>query len=515
MSVATMPEITFESSWDRKTGLCLTTVRDGDKLIHADKLDPASAADRMRFVAHVRNNFPGLEVESIEDELLRLADVQSKGTQTPQPIPIETVTDLRAESWPEKMDQEAFHGIAGEIVQLIAPQTEADPVAILISFLVGFGNIVGRTAYFLADGARHHANIFAVLVGQTSKGRKGTSWNQVARILRHAAAAWMVDCVQRGLSSGEGLIWAVRDPITVKKSKSRREAETVEVTEDAGVEDKRLLALETEFALVLRVLEREGNSLSAIIRQAWDSGDMRTLTKNSPARATGAHVSILGHITREELRRYLSDTEMANGFGNRFTWFCVRRSQYLPDGGNLSDESLETLTKKVAQVLAFALEEREIRRDKDAKAMWHSVYPKLSGDRSGLFGFLTSRAEAQVMRFALIFALLDRSSLIRTEHLLAALAVWEYVEASVRHLFGSSLGDPVADAILRALRQTPMGLTRTEISNVLGRNTNAGRLNAALRLLVESDHVTRTLEQTQGRSAERWFAKVSATKETK
>ena len=91
--------------------------------------------------------------------------------------------------------------------------------------------------------------------------------------------------------------------------------------------------MEQEFASVLKVAEREGSTLSATIRQAWDSGNLRILNKNSPARATGAHISILGHVTKAELLRYLTSTEAANGFANRFLWVCVRRSKCLPEGG--------------------------------------------------------------------------------------------------------------------------------------------------------------------------------------
>ena len=73
----------------------------------------------------------------------------------------------------------------------------------------------------------------------------------------------------------------------------------------------------------------------AVVRQAWDTGTLRTLTRNNPLTATDAHISIIGHITAEELRRHLTSTEAANGFANRFLWLPVRRSKQLPDGGNL------------------------------------------------------------------------------------------------------------------------------------------------------------------------------------
>jgi hypothetical protein len=41
------------------------------------------------------------------------------------------------------------------------------------------------------------------------------------------------------------------------------------------------------------------------------------IAKNVPVRATGAHIAILGHITKDELLRFISGTELANGFANR------------------------------------------------------------------------------------------------------------------------------------------------------------------------------------------------------
>jgi hypothetical protein len=139
------------------------------------------------------------------------------------------------------------------------------------------------------------------MVGVTSKRRKGSSWSQVKRVLQNLDAKWLSGCVQSGLSSGEGLIWPVRDPIERRDpvKKGGRMVGYQTVIADHGVEDKRLLDLETEFASVLRIIGREVSTLSATIRQAWDSGELRILTKNSPAKATGAHISIVGHITRE------------------------------------------------------------------------------------------------------------------------------------------------------------------------------------------------------------------------
>jgi hypothetical protein len=116
-------------------------------------------------------------------------------------------------SWPEPLAEPAFHGLAGEIVRAIEPHTEADLAALLIQFLVGFGNLVGRGPYTAVEADRHYANLFAALVGVTAKGRKGTAWGHVRRVLENIDPQWASGRIQGGLSSGEGLIWGVRDKI--------------------------------------------------------------------------------------------------------------------------------------------------------------------------------------------------------------------------------------------------------------------------------------------------------------
>jgi hypothetical protein len=109
---------------------------------------------------------------------------------------------IMSREWPEPPHEAIYHGLAGEIVRTIDPHTEADPVAILVQFLVAFGSAVGRGPHFLAEADRHGANLFAVFVGETAKGRKGSSWGQARRVVEMAEADWTAR-VKSGLSSGE------------------------------------------------------------------------------------------------------------------------------------------------------------------------------------------------------------------------------------------------------------------------------------------------------------------------
>ena len=105
--------------------------------------------------------------------------------------------------WPTAPEAAAYDGLAGEITDRIAPETEADPVAILAQLLVGFGAAVGRGAWFEVEATRHHPNQFAILVGDSSKARKGSSWDRVWRLLAHADPS-LPARLTTGLSSGEG-----------------------------------------------------------------------------------------------------------------------------------------------------------------------------------------------------------------------------------------------------------------------------------------------------------------------
>ena len=410
---------------------------------------------------------------------------------------------------PAPMDQAAYYGLAGDIVKVLEPQTEADPVALLVHVLLAMGNIWGRGPHFRVGGASHHTNENAICVGNTSSARKGTARADTFNLIRQVDPLWESDRVMGGLSTGEGLIWGVRDEIEKRepiRGKNRVISGYQTNISDEGVTDKRLLVIEPEFASVLRVAGRDGNTLSTVYRQAWESGLLRVLNKNSPVKATDAHISVIGHITREELLMELSNNDKVNGFGNRNLWVWVTRSKFLPDGGAWGDFDFGPLINRLKGVVDFAREAGEMRRDTEAGVMWHEVYPQLSRERGGLFGALTSRAEAHVLRLSCIYALLDCSIKVQRCHLEAALAVWKYCEDSAEFIFGDAVGNQVADQILKALRNTPDGLTRNELRDLFGRHRSAGQIGAALRILRERALVECVREDTGGRPVERWFA---------
>ena len=155
------------------------------------------------------------------------------------------------------------------------------------------------------------------------------------------------------------------------------------------------------------------------------------------------------------------------------------------------------------------LVEKAVLMNVEASELWGRIYSELSSDKGGLVGAVVARGEAQVVRLALIYALLDGADAIRLPHLKAALAVWQYCEDSARYIFGKGLGDGVADTILAALRQAgAAGMSRTDFFTLFGRNLSATKISSAV-LLLEKYGLAKKYELTRlirkgGRPSERW-----------
>ncbi len=131
---------------------------------------------------------------------------------------------------------------------------------------------------------------------------------------------------------------------------------------------------------------------------------------------------------------------------------------------------------------------------------------RLERDRPGRAGALTARAGPHVLRLALVYALTEQSRVVAVRHLLAALAVWEYCEASVAYLFWDATGDAVADDALTLIRRCPAGVTRTDLFAYFARNITSARLSAALGRLLTLGRVRREdRNDTGGRPAEVYF----------
>jgi hypothetical protein len=160
------------------------------------------------------------------------------------------------------LSDSALYGLAGEVVQAIEPHTEADPAALLISYLVMLGNACGPQPS--AVGADWHpGRLFALIVGDSATGRKGTAGSEIERLFDLAEPDWFASRVERGIQSAEAVIARAGD----------------------SGRDPRLLLTEFEFGRLLATMSRRPN-LSSVLKEAYDGRPLSTITKDPANRRT-------------------------------------------------------------------------------------------------------------------------------------------------------------------------------------------------------------------------------------
>ena len=269
---------------------------------------------------------------------------------TTQPVPF---TTKHPAVWPKPLSRDAMPGIIGEFIDEATNHSEADPAAVLAQFLNRFAIECGAKPHLKIGESRHSARENVVIVGDTSKGRKGTSAAPVEAVFKILDGSCRVS--PGPLSSGEGIIYAVRDPVEEWRVNRNTNEGSLVIT-DPGVDDKRLLIIEEEFAASLQASKREGNTLSSIVRTLFDSGNAEPLTKSSRIKCTEAHVGITAHITLFELKKLLTENDKLNGFGNRFLWICSRRSKLVAFPEPLSDSIKQRMMAHLNKVIRKARE---------------------------------------------------------------------------------------------------------------------------------------------------------------
>ena len=239
------------------------------------------------------------------------------------------------------------------------------------------------------------------------------------------------------------------------------------------------------------------SSLSTMLRCAWDTGTLEPLTKTFRIKATKAHIGILTHITLEELNQKLTEAEAFNGFANRFLWCLSRRSKLVSMPEPMPSEKLSPLQSELLEIIYQARSIERMYLDGYTKEAWEPVYRELTRDVGGLLGAVTNRAEAQVLRLSMIYALLDRREYIKPKHLESALALWRYCEASAKFIFASKESNPHARKILNALHSGPK--STTQIYELFGRKLNKETKEKALKELTAKGKIDTFKEETGGK----------------
>jgi hypothetical protein len=248
----------------------------------------------------------------------------------------------------------------------------------------------------------------------------------------------------------------------------------------------------------MKVLSREGNTLWPVVRNAWDGKALQTMVRNAPLRATGTHIGILGHITKEQLFRHITGTELANGFFNRFMLVAVQRSKKLPFGGALTDSDLDSVRRRVASAMRFAGEQSEpLRFDADAREKWIAVYddPPTATPGSGCRDRARRGPTPSGSPCSTPCWTARRPSASST-----STPRWPSGTTPPSPRTGSSATRSATRPPTRSgmAKTAPQGVTRTQVSDLFSRNKKAREIDRALTALVEPGRQERGETRTGG-----------------
>ena len=399
-------------------------------------------------------------------------------------------------------DQACLYGLVGDVARAGGDTTEANPYAVAANFIAFMSCAVGRGPYMAVGNTWHHARQFMLHIGRSGRGRKGDAVSLISRIER-ALKALSQDAAPQvhrgGLSSREGLVYLIHDGYTEGK------------TEVEAVLDKRLLVIESEFANVLHQGKREGNTLSAALRDCWDGVSMKPATKSSRLWATDPHVAMIGAVTPGELLGLMASRELTNGFANRFMMFWAERTKMLAFPRATRQEDVDALAERVHEVLTFCKAERWAEKDNmrvelspDARKRYEKLYLGELNDNSAgeRITALIERRAPMLLRLAMLFALCDLTTTVEVHHINAALAWVRYSVESVKFIFASAADElaveetnDTAQKIVVFLRKEKR-VTRKQITvDCFKGHANKTRIDAALDELLSSNPARIAVEE--------------------
>lgn len=445
----TLPEVGGRHDWLRdKARLYAGTVRDPAALKAALMVDnaklgsPKTEAEVDRAIGDVLRKFP--------------ADPTEPDPETGAPVKApfqpwaegEHYDQLAMASFPDPPKEQAFQGLLGQVTDTIAGYTDASRVGLLASLIAMSGGILGVRGIYHTE---QPSAVMAGLVGVTSEARKSTTIELAWTTLQSMGASYALRF--DGLNSGEALV------ARLMKMQSTGAAHGVLV--------------EDEFSRLLVSSRREGSTLDAMLRTAFDGRALNVFTRNTSADLSVVPpyaISAVSAITPKELRKLITPTMLVNGSVNRWAWIpVIRRDQ--PSLGDRLPKLPQDLERALLDAMDHATRlSGPIPTEALAAGRLNDYGAWLSGI-DGLAGDMGRRLNVIAFRTALVHAAVDRAGSVQVEHVERAIALTEYARAGLGWVFGQLTGSKEADLLARAVAAAgELGITLTDVTRKLIRN---------------------------------------------
>jgi hypothetical protein len=334
------------------------------------------------------------------------------------------------------LPDDALYGLPGKVALKLSETTGADPASILGMFMTGFGNAIGRQPHVQFFEHDEPGALFTLIVGKWARGRKGTAWNAVKALLGLAEPEWAANDIESGLQSSEAMI---------------------EQVSDSPNGDPRMLILEEEFGRFISAMSAQ-RKFGPRMRTAYDGSTLSAKrVKQAPLIATQYMISLVGMITPGEL---LALQKLTGGLESRMLYFysaparVTRTDPFAVDNSkkHLADEVKEAInhawdsillntdpiSAALAEMRGIAPKTKFPIADDVADRWMDEIGPEIEeiADAVGEdYARYTARAQTQVIRLALLYALADCAPEIGWPHVKAAMALVEFCMFSARRIF--------------------------------------------------------------------------------
>jgi hypothetical protein len=469
-----LPEPGGRHDWLRDRARYYRGVMDNRDVLRAALLaensrlpQPKTADEVDRAIGEVFEKFPPDDPVEVEERVARRTDGDG----------LEMLDLPESGNFPAAPDDAAFEGRLGELVRELADGTDASTVGLLGSLIAFCGALIPGDAYFHRVQT---SSPFIALVGESSIGRKGTAMN---RVLDAMADALTVTTVNRvlldGLNSGEGLVSALD-----YQKKIHPHEPTVG------------LVFEEEYATLIASRGRDGSTLDAKMRLAFDGGSLSNRKANETKTVLPPYwLPALVAITPVELKTRVEAGALQSGSTNRWLHLPVVRRKMEPaiDLPKFSDR----LKGELVGVHRAAINKQpRLDVDPDVQSALSGYADFLAENAIGLAADLTKRFPVIAFRIALIHALVEGSAVVGYGHLTRALALTEYARRGIAWVFGDTIGDKEAAHLYRQLVDAGR-LTQTAISRNLIRDPI--RRQAAIDELIRIKRARLVVIRTAGR----------------
>ncbi|MEZ8159104.1 DUF3987 domain-containing protein, partial [Vibrio splendidus] len=405
-------------------------------------------------------------------------------------------------SVPPKLRSEGLRGVLGELAYDLADGTEASIEFIASYIKLRIASSIPRGYFTMPYGAFTTEIRINAIYTLYSGGGKGLAEKQSNALFKIANELLGNDQISEhsglplhsrvhtgGLSTGEGIAYELRDEAVTEKGEVQ-----------LGIEDKRLCVIESEFVNLLSMCHRSGSILSGTIRKLFDGDSIEPMTKTSRTCCKDPHVHIGAHITPDELLAKLDSVSISNGFANRFPIFSGIQPVYQPIPKVIDNNLLIEHGKKINSILAWCHKDRKaVTMSECYEQLWNDKYSDLKqiGARGSIEQSLMSRAPHYASMYAMLFAAMDKTTIVTSQHLISALAWIDYWHESVRYIFNTEAAAYKAEQqnlkaieVLNTIKDlisdnNGQPITRTPLKQALGKKYTSKQLTEILKFLQE------------------------------